>query len=110
MADPYFSICIPQYSRTSFLMQACERLAEQSWKDFEICISDDCSPDQRQTELQTFLKKLGLRFVFQQQQKNLRYDGNLRAALSLASGKFCLLMGNDDQLAHVHVLRNLHRA
>ncbi|MDB9482187.1 glycosyltransferase, partial [Dolichospermum circinale CS-537/05] len=41
--NPFFSICIPQYNRTSFLIEACKVLAQQTFKNFEVCISDDQS-------------------------------------------------------------------
>jgi glycosyl transferase family 2 len=105
---PFFSICVPQYNRTSFLMEACKVLQRQSCKDFELCISDDCSPDGRTEELQECLRQLKLPFIYRRQQRNLRYDANLRNAIALASGQYCLLMGNDDCLAGETALQNLH--
>jgi hypothetical protein len=104
---PFFSICVPQYNRTSFLREACKVLQSQSCEDFELCISDDCSPDGRGEELQEFLRQLKLPFVYRRQERNLRYDANLRNAIALASGQYCLLMGNDDCLAGETVLQNL---
>jgi glycosyltransferase involved in cell wall biosynthesis len=108
MDSPFFSICVPQYNRTSFLIEACRVLCTQSFRDFELCISDDCSTDGRAEELQSFLRESGLRFVYRRQKTNLRYDGNLRGALELASGQYCLLMGNDDCLASPETLARLH--
>jgi hypothetical protein len=39
VARPYFSICIPQYNRTSFLLKACRSLAEK-FRYFEVRISE----------------------------------------------------------------------
>jgi len=105
---PFFSICIPQYNRTSFLIKALERLSEQSFRDFEICIADDLSPDGRQQEVIDFLRSAGLNFKFEINPTNLRYDGNLRAAIALSSGRYCVLMGNDDGLSHPDVLKEFH--
>lgn len=105
---PFFSICIPQYNRTSFLIEACRALQRQTFKDFELCISDDCSTDGRSPELEDFLRLSALRFVYRRQARNRRYDRNLREAISLASGQFCLLMGNDDCLAEDSTLEQLH--
>jgi glycosyltransferase involved in cell wall biosynthesis len=104
---PFFSICVPQYNRTSFLMEACKVLQRQSCKDFELCISDDCSPDGRGAELQECLRDLKLPFIYRPQERNVRYDANLRNAILLASGQYCLLMGNDDCLAGETALQNL---
>jgi hypothetical protein len=105
---PYFSICVPQYNRTSFLIEACRSLAGQSFRDFEVCISDDCSTDGKEDLLLAYLEDSGLSFVYRKQQKNTRYDGNLRASISLAQGDYCFLLGNDDYLATPTVLEDLH--
>jgi glycosyltransferase involved in cell wall biosynthesis len=104
---PYFSVCIPQYNRTSFLLEACRSLAEQTFRDFEVCISDDRSTDGREAELLAFLERSALRFTYHKQETNARYDANLRSSLSLASGKYCFLLGNDDCLASPAVLEEL---
>ena len=106
---PFFSICIPQYNRTSFVIEALRVLAGQTFKNFEVCVSDDCSPDGRQSELQQALRDLSLRHVYRQQPTNVRYDGNLRSAISLATGSYCVLMGNDDCLVDRDALTRLHR-
>jgi glycosyltransferase involved in cell wall biosynthesis len=98
-SSPYFSICVPQYNRTSYLLKAIESYTTQTFRDFEVCISDDLSPDGRQSEVIAALEKAGIPFAVQVQATNQRYDGNLRAAIALARGKYCLLMGNDDALA-----------
>ncbi len=105
--SPFFSICVPQYNRTSFLIEALRALATQTFTDFEVCISDDCSTDGRQYELVEELKALELQYVYYRQPQNLRYDANLRAAIGLASGRYCLLMGNDDCLSSPDVLQRL---
>lgn len=106
-AEPYFSICIPQYNRTSFLIAALRSFERQDFRSFEICISDDVSTDGREEELLRELENGGVPYAYVRQGVNLRYDGNLRAAISLARGSYCLLMGNDDGLADTRVLRRL---
>src|SRR5258708_6128653 len=108
VAEPYFSICVPQYNRTAFLIEACRSLAGQSFRNFEVCISDDCSTDGREEELIGYLETSGMSFVYRKQAKNSRYDGNLRASIALARGAFCFLLGNDDALATAEVLQSLH--
>ena len=95
---PFFSICIPQYNRTKFLILVCESLNSQSFRDFEICISDDCSTDGQEKELTSYLDKIGIDYRYKKNKKNLRYDGNLRSSIDMARGEFCFLMGNDDCL------------
>jgi glycosyltransferase involved in cell wall biosynthesis len=106
--NPFFSVCIPQHNRTSFLIEVCKSLAAQTFKDFEVCISDDCSTDDREGELLAYLEQSGLSFVYQRQEKNLRYDGNLRASIALSCGQYCFLLGNDDALATPEVFQQIH--
>ncbi len=107
--SPFFSICVPQYNRTSFFLKALSSIYEQTFRDIEICISDDQSTDGRESELMSSLKASGLSFVYQKRSSNGRYDANLRSAIELASGRFCFLMGNDDALFSENSLRDLHR-
>jgi glycosyltransferase involved in cell wall biosynthesis len=109
MADarPFFSICIPQHNRTSFLIEALRTLARQTFRDFEICISDDASTDGREADLLGYLESAGLSYRYVRQEKNLRYDGNLRAAITLARGRYCFLLGNDDGLSTPETLERI---
>ena len=106
---PFFSVCIPQYNRTSFLIAACKVLAEQTFKDFEVCISDDQSNDGREQELIDYLQNSGLSFIYKRQDKNLRYDGNIRGSIALAQGKYCFLHGNDDCLKSSNTLEEIYK-
>jgi len=107
--QPYFSVCIPQYNRTSFLIESCKMLARQSFRDFEVCISDDCSTDGREQELLQFLDTTGLSYMYARQDRNRRYDANLRASIALASGEYCFLLGNDDRLVSASTLEEVWR-
>ncbi len=107
MSAPFFSICIPQYNRTSFLIEACRSIATQTFRDIEICISDDCSTDGRSDELLGFLEQADIPVQYIRQPTNLRYDGNLRSAIGMAKGRFCFLLGNDDTLASPSVLQEI---
>jgi glycosyltransferase involved in cell wall biosynthesis len=107
---PFLSICVPQYNRTSFLIEACRSIAEQSFRDVEVCISDDCSTDGREHELIAYLEQSGLQFIWQRQQTNRRYDGNLRSAIALARGTYCFLLGNDDAMAQRDALQHVAAA
>ena len=105
--EPLFSICIPQYNRTSFLLRELDSFREQTFTSFEVCISDDCSTDGRAGELLDYLRGSRMSFRYCLPDKNGRYDKNMRASMNLARGRYCLLMGNDDILASPQVLQDL---
>ncbi len=97
--QPFLSICIPQYSRFPFLLRQLEILHTQKYRDFEVCIADDQSPEKGDQRIRGFLEACQIPYRYEINPVNLRYDGNLRAAIDLAKGKYVLLMGNDDALA-----------
>jgi len=107
--SPYFSICIPQYNRTSFLLELIDSLVEQTFENFEVCISDDRSPDGRQQDVVDRLEETALDYTFKVQPENRQYDGNMRAAIGLARGKYCFLIGNDDALVGADTLEQLQK-
>lgn len=106
--QPFFSICVPQHNRTAFLIEACKTLARQTFKNFEVCISDDCSTDGMEQDLLSFLEESGLSFVYRRQEQNRRYDGNLRASIALSKGQYCFLLGNDDCFASPNTLQEIY--
>ena len=106
--QPFFSICVPQFNRTSFLLRAIESWCEQSFDSFELCISDGGSTDGRHQEIIDFLEQSPLSFRFRRSERNLQYDPNLRASLKLARGRYCMLFGNDDMLASNEGLAFMH--
>ena len=110
MESAFFSFCIPQYNRTSFLLRVLESLSAQTFRDIEVCISDDCSTDGRSQELLEYLEKTGLKFQYSKTENNVRYDKNLRRAVAMANGRYCFLLGNDDMLVGPETLARLHAA
>ena len=105
---PFFSICVPQHNRTSFLIELIESCVSQSFKAIEFCISDGGSTDGRTAELVAYLQATGYRFTLERSVHNLPYDRNLRAAIGLASGRYIVLMGNDDVFNGDDALQRLH--
>lgn len=109
-ASPLISFCIPHWNRTDYVLVALESIFAQDFRDFEICISDDLSPDGRGNEVISALKKSDVAFAYKLQPVNLRYDGNIRAAIGLARGAYCFLLGSDDGLVDQTTLGTLARA
>ncbi|MES2604938.1 MAG: glycosyltransferase family A protein [Pseudomonadota bacterium] len=106
--QPFFSVCIPHHNRTGLLIDAMRVLEAQTFKSVEVCISDDCSTDGRQSDLLQYLASSTLAYCYQTTATNLRYDANTRNAISMARGRFVVLFGNDDCLTHADTLEKLH--
>jgi len=106
---PLFSICVPQFNRSSFLLQSLNRLREQTSNAFEVCVSDGGSTDGRAEEIVAFLRVSGMAHKYEMQKESARYDQNLRAAIGMATGRYCFLLGNDDMLATNATLEQVGR-
>jgi glycosyltransferase involved in cell wall biosynthesis len=92
------SICIPQYNRIRFLLQSLETIAGQDYPELEVVISDDCSTDDTQERITSLIPGYRFPIVYHRNQQNLGYDANYRKCIELATGEYCLVIGNDDTL------------
>lgn len=106
--EPFFSICVPQHNRTGLLIDALKQLEAQAFQSLEVCISEDCSTDGRQQELADYLAQSRLAHWYAPTDRNLRYDANLRRAMSMARGKYLILFGNDDCIRDGSTLQTIH--
>jgi len=105
---PYFSICIPQYNRTDFLIKALGSFVNQTFTDFEVCIYDDNSNDKGEDKIVKFLENSGINYSYFKSDTNGRYDISLRGSINLSGGKYVLLMGNDDGFIDCNTLELIH--
>ena len=80
------SICIPTYNRPEHLLNCLNSLALQSFKNFEVCISDNASKQNIFSLISPFRKKLKIRF--NRNKKNVGFALNLLKVASMAKGKF----------------------
>jgi abequosyltransferase len=93
-----FSICIPAYNRARHLDALLSSIIEQDFKDFEIVICEDVSPERAQ--IAAIAHRFDgehpgvLRYI--ENQFNHGYDANIRELAEQARGEYCFFMGNDD--------------
>ena len=92
------SICIPQYNRIAFLLVALERITQQTFRNIEIVISDDCSTDDTEEKIRNLMPSYPFPVIYSKSEKNIGYDANLRRSMEMASGDYCFILGNDDSL------------
>ncbi len=90
------SICIPTYNRPESLLNCLNSLALQRKKNFEVCISDNCSKVNIYKLIKPYKKKLNIKF--NKNKKNLGFALNVLKVSSLAKGDFIWLVGDDDLL------------
>lgn len=90
---PSVSVGIPTYNRSGLLQQAIQSVLQQTYQDFEIIVSDDCSPDDTAQVVQAFHDP---RIRYHRTVTNLRPPRNWNECVRLARGEFFALLPDDD--------------
>lgn len=106
----FITVAIPHYQHRRYLEIVLESIFAQEYENFEIVVSNDSSPDNSDVVIPNILLQSGRYFRYYSQPNNLGYDGNVRFCLGAAQARYVLLLGNDDALAHPHVLKQLDEA
>ncbi len=93
------SICIPTYNRTRYLENCLESIkiaSENSNLAIEVCVSDNNSEEKIISIIESYKNKINL--VFNQNPENIGLGNNILKSVSLASGQFAWIIGNDDMI------------
>jgi glycosyltransferase involved in cell wall biosynthesis len=104
---PFLTVAIPHYNRRRHLEAVLDSLFAQTFDDFEILVSDDCSHDDSVAIVPAVLERSPVPYRFYAQRRNLDYDRNVRFCLDKARGRYAMLLGNDDALAAPDVLQRI---
>lgn len=94
---PKLSVCIPTYNRTKYLfncLKSIQTAKKYSNLDFEVCISDNNSKEKILPIINSFKKKY--KIVFNKNKQNIGIAKNIIKSVSIASGEFAWILGNDD--------------
>lgn len=94
---PYFSIIIPFYNSEAFLERCILSCINQSFKDLEIILIDDCGTDDSKKIAQHFASiQTQIRLI--NNPKNLGVFHSRLAGIDCSRGKYCLFVDSDDFL------------
>ncbi len=94
---PFISICIPAFQRVTYLQRLLASLAQQSYSNYEVIITDD-SPDNSVKELvQQFAASLPINYS--KNDPAAGTPGNWNIAMQKAKGDWIKLMHDDDWFA-----------
>lgn len=99
------SICLPVFNGEKYLAQAIESALAQTYEDFELLISDDCSTDDTPAIVEHF-KKQDKRIKSWKNEQNLKLFANYNACIERSSGKYIKPFAHDD-LFHPDLLKRM---
>jgi len=94
---PTFSFVMPTYNTPIPLLRAClDAMLKQTYRDFDICIADDHSPNSDVVEVLAEYAARDFRVKYLRSPKNGHISDASNRALSLATGDFIVLIDHDD--------------
>ena len=94
--EPVVSIAMPTYNRAdSYLKEAIQCALNQTYQNFEIIVSDNCSSDETESVVKSF-QDTRLRYF--RQTENIGSKNNCNFCLAQARGKYFLLLFDDDRI------------
>lgn len=88
------SVLITSYNREEYIGEAIESVLSQSYSNFEIIITDNCSTDGTVAVIEKYLSDPRIRFC--QNETNIGQFPNRNRAASLANGKYLKYLDSDD--------------
>jgi len=101
--SPFISICIPAYKHIDYLERLLESVSLQTFRDFEVIITDDSPDDKIGILLGKFKEALAI--YYYKNEKPLGTPENWNEAIRKANGTWIKIMHNDDWFANDNALQ-----
>lgn len=103
-----FSVIIIGYNIEEYIERAILSVENQTFKDIEIIVIDDCSTDNTKEKiLELSLKYKNIIFI--EHEKNKKAGGARNTGLDVATGEYIIFLDGDDYLANSEVLNKLNQ-
>jgi len=90
---PTISVILPIYNCELYIKEAVDSVLNQTFRDFELIIIDDCSTDSTLKIIKSYQDS---RIKLIEKEKNSGYTDSLNMAIKLAKGKYIARMDGDD--------------
>jgi len=94
--SPEVSICIPTYNQTKHLLKTLDSILNQSFKDFEIIVSDDSTNEDVYFLIESYKSKFNSVVQYFRNIPSLGSPNNWNFILSKAKGKWIKIIHHDD--------------
>lgn len=92
--DPKVSVLMPVYkTNKEFLIESIKSIINQTFKDFELIILDDCPEDPREDVIKSFNDN---RIKYYKNEKNLGISASRNKLIDLSLGEYLAVFDHDD--------------
>jgi len=93
---PFFSVVIPTYNRAAFIKATLQSVLSQTYPNFEIIVVDNCSTDNTDQVLDSFIRAGQIKFIKHEQ--NFERARSRNTGMKAARGDFLTLLDSDDYM------------
>jgi glycosyltransferase involved in cell wall biosynthesis len=90
---PKVTVCLPTYNRAAYLGACLDSLLSQTFQDFEVIVSDNCSPDATQ---EVVARRPDSRVRYIRNERNVGAFPNMNRCLAMARGDYVCVAHDDD--------------
>ena len=105
-SNPKISIGIPVYNGEKFIRKCIESVLQQTYKNFELIISDNASTDSTSKICEEYLRKDN-RITFVRQNKNMGQNWNFNFLLEKANGEYFVWVAVDTIILPEFIEKNI---
>lgn len=102
------SIIIPIYNTSKYLSQCIDSILNQSYKDIEVILVNDASPDNSLSICQYYIKK-DPRIIIIDKKLNEGLERARYSGVQIAKGKYIMHVDSDDWLENPEILSIMHQ-
>lgn len=97
MSNPKISVIIPIYNVEKYIKRCMDSLLRQTFKDFEVVVVNDATPDQSMAIVEDFSKKCE-QVTIVEHEKNMGLMWTRRTGYQAAKGDYFVFLDSDDWL------------
>lgn len=94
MQNNLVSIAMATYNGEKYLKEQLDSIYNQTYKNIEVIVCDDCSSDKTIDILEKYSQHYGLKYLINQ--SNLGFKKNFEKVIGLCKGEYILLSDQDD--------------
>ena len=91
---PKVSVIIPAYRHSAFIGEAIDSVLAQTYRDFEIVVVNDGSPDETEEVLRPYIESGKIRYLWQE---NLGVAAARNRGAAMAEGEYFSFLDDDDR-------------
>ena len=96
MKSPKISIVLPSYNGEKYIAESIQSVIDQSFKDWELIIVNDCSKDKTLEIARSFAEK-DSRIIVISNEINQKLPGSLNVGFGIAKGKYLTWTSDDNK-------------